>query len=100
MDGFVQLVEWKTSRIDDVRALSDAYREENAGRGGPVRVTIVADRERENTYLTIAEFESYDAAMANSGRPETAAFAAKMGELCDGPPSFRNTDVLFSEAVG
>src|SRR4051794_6336631 len=93
MGGFVQVVEWKTSRIDEVRALADDYRQ-NQGATGPVRVTVTADRDHANTYLTIAEFESYDAAMANSGSPQTTQFAEQMMKLCDGPPSFRNTDIL------
>ena len=96
MAGFVQIIEWSTSRIDEVRALSDKYREEQDADTGPTRVTVLADRDRPGTYLTIAEFPSYDAAMANSGRAQTAAFAAEMGKLCDGPPSFRDTDVEAS----
>jgi quinol monooxygenase YgiN len=99
MAGFVQIIEFKTSRFDDVQALNDSYRSGRAGRGGgPTRVTVVTDRDRPNTYLTIAEFESYDAAMANSADPETTAFAQKMGELCDGPPTFYNTDLTWSES--
>jgi hypothetical protein len=40
------------------------------------------------------EFPSYEEAMANSELPETAEFAARLMELCDGPPTFRNLDVL------
>jgi len=93
MAGFVQIVEWKTSRIDEVRALSEDYRQ-NAGSTGPTRVTVTADRDKKDTYLTIAEFPSYDAAMANSGSPQTSQFAEQMSKLCDGPPSFRNTDII------
>ncbi len=32
--------------------------------------------------------------MENSARPETDMFAKRMAELCDGPPSFGNFDVL------
>jgi len=31
--------------------------------------------------------------MANSALPSTAAFAERMGTLCDGPASFRNFHV-------
>ena len=54
-------------------------------------------RERPGTYLTIVEFESYDSAMENSNRPETSDFAAKMAALCDGPPVFRNLDVMWED---
>ena len=101
MSGFVQIIQWRTSRIAEVEALSEEYR---AGRddrgGGPTRVTILADRDEPNTYYTIAQFESVEAAEANSARPETSAWAARMGELCDGPPTFHNTDVLHDDVMG
>jgi quinol monooxygenase YgiN len=95
MAGFVQIVEYTTSRFDEVRSLGEGYREQRRG-AGPVRVTITKDRDRPNTYLTIAEFESYDAAMANSNSPETQQFAEQMAKLVDGPPIFRNLDIEVS----
>jgi hypothetical protein len=44
----------------------------------------------------MVEFESYDAAMENSNRPDTGEYAARMAELCDGPPTFYNLDVVQS----
>lgn len=92
MAGFVQIVEIKTSRIDEV----DALIEEMRVGGGPmpmVRATMTADRDEPDRYLSILEFESYEAAMENSNRPETAEVAQKMASLCDEPPRFRNLDV-------
>jgi quinol monooxygenase YgiN len=98
--GFVQIVEFTTSRIDEVEKLGAEFREQRsaeAQQGLTVRrVTITADRDRPNTYRTIAEFESHEAAMENSRHPETTAFATKMQELCDGPPKFYNLDILDS----
>lgn len=31
--------------------------------------------------------------MANSNAPATQKFAARLAELCDGPPTFLNVDV-------
>ena len=92
MAGFVQIIEIKTSRIDEVDALIEEMR---AG-GGPmpmVRATMTADRDQPDRYLSILEFESYEAAMENSNRPETAEVAGKVAALCDEPPKFRNLDV-------
>ena len=47
-----------------------------------------------NRYVSIVEFESYEAAMANSELPETRAVADKYAALCDEPPRFVNLDVL------
>jgi len=93
MAGFVQIIEFTTTRIDEVKALGDEMRAQG-DTGLVVRGTFTADRDRPNTYLNVIEFESYDAAMENSNRPETSAFAARMAELCDGPPKFYNLDVM------
>lgn len=94
MAAFIQIIEWSSTRIDEVRALGEARRAEMEGEDGPARVTITADRGRPNHYRTIVEFGSYEQAMRNSQRPETGAFAQQMGELCDGPPTFHDLDVV------
>lgn len=100
MAGFVQIVQWKTSRIDEVEKLSEEYRSGRDERGGgPTRVLILADKDEPNTYYTVAEFASADEAAANNARPETSAFAAKMMELCDAPPTFHNTEVQWDQAM-
>ncbi|WP_183100603.1 hypothetical protein [Nocardioides pelophilus] len=93
MAGFVQIIEFTTTQIDAVKALGEEMREQGDA-GLVVRGTFTSDRDRPNTYLNIIEFESYESAMENSDRPETSAFAARMGELCDGPPTFYNLDVM------
>ena len=60
----------------------------------PERVTITKNRDLDNSYVTIAEFASYDAAMANSNDPSTQQFAESMSKLCDGPPNFYNLDFV------
>jgi hypothetical protein len=55
---------------------------------------ILKDRDRENAYMVVAEFDSHELAMKNSDRPETDAFARKLSELVDGPPTYGNYDVL------
>lgn len=93
MAGFVQIIEFTTTRIHEVRALGDEMRNQ-ADVGLVLRGTFTADRDRPNTYINVIEFESYETAMENSNRPETSAFAARMAELCDGAPTFYNLDVL------
>ncbi len=95
MAGFVQIIEFDTTRIDEVRKLGDEMtaRRQSEGSGPVSRATFGADHDRPNHYINIIEFESYESAMENSNRPETGEFAAKMAELCDGPPKFHNLDV-------
>src|SRR4051812_28264317 len=97
MAGFIQVIEYTSSRMDEIRQLGEDFRQQAAARGsGPVRVTVTEVRDRPNTYMTIAEFASYDEAMANSNDAATQQFAEAMGKLCDGPPSFYNLDVADS----
>ena len=97
MGGFIQIIEFTTSRPEEVKALLERFREQRRASGEPVPVvrgTTTADRDRPGVYLNIVEFPSYEEAMANSQRPETSEFAGVMAELCDGPPRFYNLDVL------
>lgn len=100
MARFVQIIEFRTSRIEEIEELGRPSRTE--GRTAPTfgRIVATADRDNPGTYLTIVEFESYESAMENSNRPETSEFAAKMAALCDGPPVFRNLDVLWEDTSG
>jgi hypothetical protein len=95
MAGFIQIIELQTSRFDEVEALGKEIRArlDDGSRSAPLRGTITADRDRPGVYLNIVEFESYEAAMENSSRPETGEFAARLAKLCDAPPTFYNLDV-------
>ena len=95
MAGFVQIIEMQTSRFDEVEALGNEIRDRlDDGRpSSPRRSTITADRDRPGFYLNIIEFDSHEAAMENSGRPEVNEFAARLTNLCDAPPKFYNLDV-------
>jgi quinol monooxygenase YgiN len=92
--SFIQTISYTTTRVDDIRAVSDEFERDNPNAPGLVGLKFLKDRDRENAYLVIAEFESYDVAMENSARPETDAFARKMAELVDAPPVFGNYDVI------
>lgn len=97
MPGFVQIVEFKTSRIEEIKELGRPSRTE--GNTAPTfrRIVATADRDHPGHYFTIVDFDSYDSAMQNSNRPETSEFAAKMAELCDGPVTFHNLDVMWED---
>jgi len=90
---FIQLIETTTTRRDEMDALAERWRSLTEGRRTARRSTATRDQDRSDTYILIVEFSSYDDAMANSALPETADFAARLAELCDSPPIFRNLDV-------
>lgn len=95
MAGFTQIIEMQTSRIDEVEALIRELRNrlDDGQSTAPRRATVTADRDREGFYVSIVEFDSYEAAMENSNRPEVGEYAARMAKLCDAPPKFYNLDV-------
>jgi quinol monooxygenase YgiN len=90
---FIQIIEFTTSRVDELNALLDQWLDQTQGQRTATRGVQTRDRDRANTYVQIVEFSSHEQAMVNSDLPETTAFAARMAELCDGPPTFRNLDV-------
>lgn len=100
MVGFIQIIEFKTSRIDELQALAEERSPASEPGSTVHRVTITADRDRPGYYLSFAEFDSYESAMENSNRPETSEFAAQMAKLCDGPPKFYNLDVHQVMEIG
>jgi heme-degrading monooxygenase HmoA len=92
---FVQTISFTTSRLNELRALEQEFEGEQGGQAPGFRSTrILKDRDRENAYMVVAEFDSYELAMENSARPETDAFARKMAGLVDGPVAYGNYDVI------
>jgi quinol monooxygenase YgiN len=94
---FVQIIEFTTKNIDEFNRALDEFLAASEGVRSTTRGLQTKDRDNENTYLQIVEFPSYEKAMENSNRPETAEFAAKLAKLTEGPPIFRNLDVLREE---
>lgn len=93
MPGFVQIMEFTTSRIDEVETLAEQMRAERGPALLATQAIMGADRDQPGHYMTIVEFTSYDEAMRNSNDPTTGDYAARMAELLDGPPAFYNLDV-------
>ena len=64
MARFVQIIEFQTSRIEEIEQLGRPSRTEGTTAPTFRRIMATADRDRPGTYLTIVEFDSYDAARA------------------------------------
>ena len=97
MAGFVQIIEYRTSKPDEIKALMDDYSAKREAEGSgpmPVRSLNCADRDEPGRYFAIVEFASYEDAMANSGRADTTEFSQQMMALCDGPSRFYNLDLV------
>jgi hypothetical protein len=95
MTGFIQIIEMQTSRFAEIEELLKEIRSrlDDGRTSGPLRATATADRDRPGCYVNIIEFDSYEAAMENSNRPEVNEFAGRLAKLCDAPPKFYNLDV-------
>jgi quinol monooxygenase YgiN len=90
--SFIQIVEYETDKAAEIdtkmREAMDVRTE-----SGFTRLEHTQDRDNPRHYMTIVEFPSYEAAMANSQRPETDAMAKDLAALCTSGPSFTNLDV-------
>jgi quinol monooxygenase YgiN len=96
---FGQIIEFKTTRIDEFNAELDAWMARTNGDRTPHRAVLRRDRDAADQYLFMVEFSSYERGMENSNRPETAAFAACLAAIADGSLTFRNLDVLREEEL-
>ncbi len=95
---FIQIIQGKCTRPDELRALAQSWRTEVGEHsvgwlGGTFGFTD------DDLFVGIVRFESREAAMANSARPEQTAWAEKMMGLMDGPVEFHDCDdvMLFMD---
>jgi quinol monooxygenase YgiN len=97
---FVQTISFSSSRFDEMQKVMTEWEAAQPPNSTPgfVGTKVLRDRDNPNAFMVVAEFDSYEAAMENSNKPETGAFAARMGELTDGQPSYGNYDVMSAEA--
>jgi aspartyl/glutamyl-tRNA(Asn/Gln) amidotransferase C subunit len=91
---FMQIIEMKTARRDEVQAMIDEWRTTTAGRRTAQRALTGRDRGEDDVYIVVVEFPSYEAAMTNSDLPETRELAERLAKLCDAPPTYRNLDII------
>lgn len=92
--GFVQIIEFRTSKMDEMRKVGDEW-EAAAGTDRKARRRVMCeDRDNAGRYFNIVFFDSYEDAMENSNLPVTQELSQKMMALGDGPPTFYNLDVV------
>jgi hypothetical protein len=87
---FIQVMQAKSSRRDEVRALMQEWNDLPSEGSGYLGGTYGFTDDDE--FIGVVRFESKEKAMANSERPETDAMSKRMAELMDGPPSFQDCD--------
>ena len=92
--AFVQIIEFKTSKFDEMKKLGDEWEAAAGGSTTARRRILCQDRDNAGRYFNIVFFDSYESAMENSNNPATQEFSQKMMGLGDGPPTFYNLDVV------
>ncbi|MFE9597727.1 ester cyclase [Streptomyces hokutonensis] len=96
---FVQLIECRTSRFDEMNRLMDTWVEQTKGKRTASHSVIGKDRSDASHFVEIVEFPSYEEAMRNSKLPETDRIFQEMVALCDETPTFTDLDVVRDEAL-
>ncbi|MGW6913328.1 ester cyclase [Kitasatospora sp. NPDC054939] len=96
---FVQLIDCKTSRVDELNSLMDAWVEATRGKRTATHSIMGRDRADSTHVVEIVEFPSYEEAMKNSNLPETDRIFREMVALCDAEPSFTDLDVMRDEQL-
>ncbi|MFI6039738.1 ester cyclase [Streptomyces sp. NPDC051315] len=96
---FVQLIDCKTSRFDEMNRLLDSWVEQTKGKRTATHALVAKDRSDASHLIEIVEFPSYEEAMRNSNLPETDRIFRDMVALCDEMPIFTDLDVVRDEQL-
>ena len=88
---FIQIIQGKCTRHDDLHALIDRWHEQVAPNavgwlGGTYGFTD------DHTFVGVVRFESKEAASANAGRPEQQQWWSEAEKCFDGPVEFHDAD--------
>ncbi|MEU0269490.1 hypothetical protein [Nocardioides sp. NPDC006303] len=88
---FIQMIQGPCTRQDEARQLLDEWRRDLAP-GATGWLGGTNGFTDDGQLIGVVRFESREAAMANSNRPEQGEWAAKMAEVMDGPMEFHDCD--------
>jgi ribosomal protein S18 acetylase RimI-like enzyme len=91
---FIQLIEYRTTRPEEVSDLLDRWIAASDGKRTATRTRVGRAR-----YVEVLEFPSYEQAQANSTLSETNAVHEEFLGLCEQPPTFVDLDVLRDEQL-
>ncbi|MFF3510191.1 ester cyclase [Streptomyces sp. NPDC002573] len=96
---FVQLIECRTDRFEEMNRLIDAWVEQTRGKRTATHDLVGRDRSDGSHFVELVEFPSYEEAMRNSNLPETGRIYQEMVALCDEMPVFMDLDVVRDEQL-
>ena len=88
---FIQIIQGKCTRQDELHALADAWRREiSPGADGWLGGTYGFTDD--DMFVGVVRFESREKAMTNSARPEQGAWAEQMMALMDGEVTYHDCE--------
>ncbi|MFE7648324.1 ester cyclase [Streptomyces phaeoluteigriseus] len=96
---FVQLIDCRTSRFDEMDRLMDTWVEQTKGKRTATHALVGKDRSDASHFVEMVEFPSYEEAMRNSNLPETDRIFQDMVALCDEMPTFTDLEVVRDEQL-
>ena len=88
---FIQIIQGKCTRQEELRAMAENWHEE-LGPGAVGWLGGTYGFTDDDMFVGVIRFESREAAMANSARPEQGAWAERMMALMDGPVEYHDCD--------
>ena len=88
---FIQMIQGPCTRQDDAHAMLDEWRSD-LSQGAPGWLGGTYGFTDDGQLLAVVRFESREAAMANSDRPEQGEWAERFTALMDGPLEFHDCD--------
>ena len=91
---FIQAIELRTDRPDDLMALDREWEGATEGKRTSRRSIVTRDRNDPRRHVVLVFFDSYESAMENSKLPETQAFAERYAAAVDGPIAYHDLDVI------
>ncbi|QHC30951.1 MULTISPECIES: ester cyclase [unclassified Streptomyces] len=94
---FVQLIECRTSRPDEMNRLMDDWAARARGRRTATHTLVGRDRSDAAHLVEVVEFPSYEDAVRGSGRPESDRVLREMAALCDETPVLMDLDVVRAD---
>ena len=95
---FVQIIEFRTSDIEELRRIDEEWRRATEGKRTVRRELLARDHSDPSRHFAVVFFDSYESAMENSDLPETRALAEQFMKASNGPPVFSDLDVLEDRA--
>jgi hypothetical protein len=88
---FIQVIQGRCTRQDEARACMDRWVDELAN-GATGWLGATYGFTDDDMLVSVVRFDSRDAAMSNSERPEQGEWWAEMEQTLDGPAEFHDSD--------